>query len=190
MRAKEEAEFARAKAESSKEKADKEAYELGIAETQANLKAQVLGVCSLYCSQVWNEAFKQDGVEASSELWMVENVYYPPAIRETAPSSSEVKGALEEAEAARPEVALAITTPDEPARESELFGATETNEGLNPKAPQKTAKSTTNAQAFHTEESALLVELFQTVPPSEGSKDPETASTQLSKEGIKTKPKK
>ena len=48
--------FARAEAECSKEKAEEEAYDLGVAETQATLKAQVPGVCRLYCSQVWNEA--------------------------------------------------------------------------------------------------------------------------------------
>ena len=77
--------FAKVEAESSKEKAGEEAYHLGITETQATLKAQVPGVCRLYYSQVWNEAFKQAGVEASSNLWKVENVYYPPAIREAAP---------------------------------------------------------------------------------------------------------
>ena len=85
LRAKEEAVFAKVEAESSKEKAGEEAYNLGITETQATLKAQVPGVCRLYYSQVWNEAFKQAGVEASSDLWKVENVYYPPAIREAAP---------------------------------------------------------------------------------------------------------
>ena len=44
--------FARAEAESFKEKAEEEAYDLGVAETQATLKAQVLEVCRLYCSQV------------------------------------------------------------------------------------------------------------------------------------------
>ena len=58
LRAKEEAEFARTEAECSKEKAEEEAYDLGVAETQAALKAQVLGVCRLYCSQVWNKALK------------------------------------------------------------------------------------------------------------------------------------
>ena len=91
LRAKIEAEFARTEAESSKEKAEEEAYDLGVAETQATLKAQVPEVCRLYCSQVWNEALKQAGVEASSDLWKVENVYYPPAIRETAPASSELR---------------------------------------------------------------------------------------------------
>ena len=166
------------------------AYDLGIVETQATLKAQVPRVCRLYYSQIWNEALKQVGVKASSDLWKVENVYYPPVIQETAPSSSEAKGALEEAEAAGPKAALAITTSNEPARESELSRAIETNEGLNPEMPQKTAESTADAQALHAEESALLVEPLQTVPPGKGSKDPETTSTQLSKEGIKTKPKK
>ena len=135
MRAKEEVVFARAEAESSKEKAEEEAYDLGMAETQATLKAQVPGVCRLYCSQVWNEALKQARVEVSSDLWKVENLYYPSAIRETAPSSSEAKDAPEEAEAAGLEATLAMTAPDEPARESELSRAVETNEGLNLKAP-------------------------------------------------------
>ena len=42
--------FARVEAESSKEKAEEEAYDLGVAETQATLKAQVFRVCRLYCS--------------------------------------------------------------------------------------------------------------------------------------------
>ena len=58
MRAKEEAKFARTEAECSKKKAEDEAYDSGVAETQAALKAQVPGVCKLYCSQVWNEALK------------------------------------------------------------------------------------------------------------------------------------
>ena len=44
--------FARTKAECSKEKAEEEAYDLGVAETHATLKAQVPRVCRLYCSQV------------------------------------------------------------------------------------------------------------------------------------------
>ena len=74
---------------------------MGIVETQAALKTRVLGVCRLYCSHIWNEALKQTGVKASSDLWRVENVYYPPAIRETTPSNFEVGGAPEEAEATR-----------------------------------------------------------------------------------------
>ena len=64
MRANEEAVFARTETECSKEKAEEEAYDLGVAKTQATLKAQVPGVCRLYYSQVWNEALKQARVEA------------------------------------------------------------------------------------------------------------------------------
>ena len=48
----------------------------------------------------------------------VENVYYPPAIREAAPSNTEVRDAPEEAEAAGPGAIFAIIVPKEPAKES------------------------------------------------------------------------
>ena len=106
-----------------------------MADTQAILKAQIPGVCRLYCSQVWNEALKQAGVEASSDLWKAEKVYYPLAICETVPSSSKTLNAQEKAEAARPEAALAVSTPNEPAEGGELPGVTETHGSSNPEAP-------------------------------------------------------
>ena len=118
---------------------------MGVAETQTTLKAQVPGVCRFYCSQVWNEALKQARVEASSDLWKVENVYYPSTIRETAPSNSEARDVLEEAEAAGLEAVVATTAPDEPARESELSGVVEISSGLSSEAPQKTVESTADA---------------------------------------------
>ena len=89
VRAKQEAEFARNKAEAARGKAEEKGYETGMAETQAFLKAQIPGVCRLYCSQVWEEALKRAGVDASSDLWKAESIFYPPAIRETASASSE-----------------------------------------------------------------------------------------------------
>ena len=85
LRANEEAVFARTEAECSKEKAGEEAYDLGVVETQAILKAHVPGVYWLYYSQVWNEALKQTEVEASFDLWKAERVYYPLAIKEDPP---------------------------------------------------------------------------------------------------------
>ena len=143
----------------------------------------------LYCSQVWNEALKQAGVEASSDLWKVENVYYPPAIREIAPSSSEAGGVPEEAEVAGTVVAVATTAPDELAKESKPPGAAETGEGLSLKAPSRAAESMAEAQAPYAEQSTLLVEPLQAVPLDEGSKDLEITSAQLSKDRDKTKSK-
>ena len=120
----------------------------------------------------------------------MKNVYYPHAIRETTPSSSEARDVPKEFEAAGLEVAVATTALDELAKESEPFGAVETNEGLNHEVPQKAAESTAEAWATHAEEPTILVEPLQAIPLGEGCKDLETTSTQLSKEGIKAKPKK
>ena len=68
VRAKQEAEFARDEAKAAKDMAEDAGYEAGMADTQASLKAQILGVCRLYCSQVWEEALKRAGVDASSDL--------------------------------------------------------------------------------------------------------------------------
>ena len=82
LRAKQEAEFARNEAEVAKETAEDEGYNMGVAETQATLKAQIPGVCRFYCSQVREEALKRAGVDASSDQWKAENIFYPTAIRE------------------------------------------------------------------------------------------------------------
>ena len=88
LRARREAEFARNEAEAAKETVEDDGYNARVAETQAILKAQIPGVCRLYCSQVWEEALKRDGVDASSDLWKAENIFYPTAIREATSISS------------------------------------------------------------------------------------------------------
>ena len=121
--------FARTEVECLKEKAEEEAYDLGVVKTQAALKAQVPRVCRLYCSQVLNEALKQVGVDALSDLWKAEHVFYPLTIREDATPNSEVRDAPEEVEAVSPGAALAITSPEVPAKESGPSGVVGTDEG-------------------------------------------------------------
>ena len=65
----------------------------------------------------------------------MEHVYYPLAIREDAPSHSEVRDALEEVEATGLGVVLAVASPKKPAKETEPSGEVETSEGQNPNAP-------------------------------------------------------
>ena len=89
MRAKREAKFARNEAEAAKETTEDDGYNAGVVETQAILKAQIPGVCRLYYSQVWEEALKRAGVNASSDLWKAENIFYPIAIREDTSTSSK-----------------------------------------------------------------------------------------------------
>ena len=66
-------------------KAEQRGYEIGIAETEKALRAEVPEVCRIYCARTWSEALNRAGVEASSELRRPENVYYPEAIRPSAP---------------------------------------------------------------------------------------------------------
>ena len=48
-------------------------------------------VCRIYCTQTWDEALNWAAVEASSELRKAENVFYPTAIRTSAPPSSQAE---------------------------------------------------------------------------------------------------
>ena len=116
-------------------------------------------------------------------------MYYPPTIREDAPSNSEVKDAPEEVKAAGPRAALTITSSKEPAKESDPSRATETNEGQDPNAAQETVGSTGDAPVSHAEGPVLLIEPLQSVPLGKGSKDLETFPAQLSEVGAEAKSK-
>ena len=116
-------------------------------------------------------------------------MYNPPAIREDAPSNSEARDAPEEIEVADPDAALAITSSNEPAKESNPSRVTETNEGQNPNAPQETIGSTGDAPVSLAEGPVLLVEPLQSVPLGEGFKDLETSPAQLSEVGAKARSK-
>ena len=156
MRAKQEAEFSRNEAEAARDKAEEEGYETGVAETQASLKAQIPGVCRLYCSQVWEEALKQAGVEASSDLWKAENIFYPPTIREIASASSEARRDPQEASAVQSEAAQIIVPSSESIDGGEPHAATEAPGGLDPEMPQEAFPSTVSAQISGVEEPAIL----------------------------------
>ena len=63
--------------EKAKDQAKQYGYDVGVAETEEALRAEVSRVCRVYCLQVWNETFNLARVEASSALRRAKNVYYP-----------------------------------------------------------------------------------------------------------------
>ena len=63
---KEQAEKAKINAEQAMNEAEQRGYEVGIAETEKALRAEVPEVCRIYCARTWNEALNRSGVEASS----------------------------------------------------------------------------------------------------------------------------
>lgn len=154
-----EADFGREEALATKEEAEAATYAEGVVEIEAAYKAQVPGVCRRYCSQVWAEALKQAGVEASSDLWKAESVYYPHAICEAAPEGAEVGEVVEE------------------------VGATEPGEDPSEEAPQEVVNVPSSAQIPTTEEVAILAVPLQAIPLGQSSEDPEVASIQPSTRG-------
>ena len=69
-------------------------------------------------------------MKASSDLWKAESVFYPPAICETASTSSETVSAPQETEAAQLEAAQVVLTPDESTKGGELHGVPDIPGGL------------------------------------------------------------
>ena len=97
-------------AEKAKEQAEQYGYDIGVVETEEALKVEVLEVCRFYCLQVWNEALDQVGVEASSTLRRVENVYYPSAICASGSLSSKADSVSKEADEGKENPTKALPT--------------------------------------------------------------------------------
>ena len=91
QKAKDHTEKAKEEVEKAQEEAKQHGYDVGVAETEDALRAEVLGVCRLYCAPVWDKVLNETRVEASSVLRRVESVYYPPAIHASSSSSTKPK---------------------------------------------------------------------------------------------------
>ena len=87
-KAKLQAEDDKVKAENEKDEAEQHGYDVGVAETEDALRAEVPAVCRAYCAQTWEEALNQAGVEASSELRKPESIIFPSALQ--VPEQTEI----------------------------------------------------------------------------------------------------
>ena len=56
------------KVEKERDEAEQHGYDVGVAETEDTLRAEVPAICRTYCAQTWEEALNQARVEASSGL--------------------------------------------------------------------------------------------------------------------------
>ena len=75
------AEEDKAKVEKERDEAEQQGYDIDVAETEDTLRAEVPAICHAYCTQTWEEALNQAGVEASSELRKPESIVFPLALR-------------------------------------------------------------------------------------------------------------
>lgn len=124
-KAKDQAKKAKEEVEKAWEQAEQEGYDIGVAETEEALKAEVSGVCRTYCAQVWDEALNQVGVEASSVLRNAESVYYPQAIHAPSSSSSKIDTPLEVANLEKNNPNKVPLPPGSPPKVAEQPGANE-----------------------------------------------------------------
>ena len=88
------AEEDRVKAEKERDKAEQHGYDVGVTENEDTLRAEVPAMCSAYCTQTWEEALNQAGIEASFELRKPENIVFSlalqiPSQKEAAPPVSQ-----------------------------------------------------------------------------------------------------
>ncbi|XP_023889528.1 uncharacterized protein LOC112001587 [Quercus suber] len=184
---------AKEEAEKAKDEAEQHGYEVGVAEIEDSLRAEVLAICRTYYALTWGEALNQAGVEASSVHKRAENIYYPQAIRPS--SSSDSKADLTSSEASEvqgdpPQALLAAKDSSEGTRQAEDTSKTgeankETVQGSNlpPFALKDPSKDKETSQSME------LVLATLTIPPKEGPKDKvevstTTESTQLPKDPI------
>ena len=79
-KAKVEAEKATAQVERERDEAEQHGYDVGMAETEDALRAEVPAVCRAYCTQTWEEALNRAGIDTSSELRKSKNIIFPHAL--------------------------------------------------------------------------------------------------------------
>ena len=79
-KAKVEAEKAKAKAKMERDEAEQHGYDVGVAETEDALTAEVPAVCRAYCTQTWEEVLNRVGIDVSFDLRKSENIIFPPAL--------------------------------------------------------------------------------------------------------------
>ena len=79
-KAKMQAEEDKAKTEKERDETEQHGYDVGVAETEDTFRVEVPTVCRAYCTQTWEEALNQAGIEASSELRKPENIVFPLAL--------------------------------------------------------------------------------------------------------------
>ena len=79
-KAKVEVKKAKAQAERERDEAKQHGYDVGVAETEDALRAEVPTVCRAYFTQTWEEDLNRAGIDASSKLRKSESIIFLPAL--------------------------------------------------------------------------------------------------------------
>ena len=152
-----------------------------MAETEEAFRAKVPGVCRTYYSQTWYEALNQVGVKASSVLRKAENVYYPPAIRLSAPSFPRVDAEFEVVEVSKDSIANVTTTSVNLFEEAERPKAIEKEKNsIQVVAPEAMNPSSTSQDPPIEKEASKTIEIVLASLPLPVKPDPASKSLEVS----------
>ncbi|XP_050264145.1 uncharacterized protein LOC126708396 [Quercus robur] len=132
---------------------------------------------------VWEEALKRAGVDASSDLWKAEKIFYPAAIREAASTSSEAVSNQHEGGVTQSEAVQVGASSGEPLKEGELQDVKEAPESMDPEVPKEDAEPMVGSQILDAKEPATLAQPLQAIPLTVVPKSTNTDPTQSSPEG-------
>ena len=89
-------------------------------------------------------------------MWKVENIFYPPVICETTPTTSEAVSDQHEGGVTQSEAAQINVPPGESLEGKEPHGTAEVPGGMNPKMSKEGVEPTVSAQIPDAEEPAIL----------------------------------
>ena len=139
------------------------------------MRGQVTKVCRGYCLQVWNESLNQAGVDASSPLKRVENVFNPSTLRIADPLSSQIEAipkAPESNQAASTDATPSSTVPPKEAEQADVVEKEKKpakKTALEPIKLLHTPKDSTKEKgAFQSQELVLVTVPFTTKEDPKG----------------------
>ena len=147
-KAKAEAKKARVEVEKAREEAEQHGYDIGVAEIEDTLRAEVPAVCRAYCTQIWEEALNRAGVEASSELRRPENIFFPQAIRASNLPPNQGEAISTVAATAKKAQTLDPLPPNQPEQSKEPEVPKDTSSNKATEVPQDRAASRSFEQAL------------------------------------------
>ncbi|XP_030936111.1 eukaryotic translation initiation factor 5B-like [Quercus lobata] len=114
--------------------------------------------------QVWEEALKRAGVDASSDLWKAESVFYSAAIRDTTSTSSVTTDAQPEEEVTPSGNLQASGSTSKAPKEGILQDVVVISQHADPEIPTEITEPKVGVQVSSTEELAAPAQLPQAIP--------------------------
>ena len=122
-------------------------------------------------------------MDASSDLWKAENIFYPIAICEATSTSSKAVSDQHEEGVTQSKTVQVDASPGQPLKGGELQDVIEASQRTDPEVPKEVAEPVVGTQMPNAEEPAILAQPLQAIPLTVVPKSTNTDPAQSSPEG-------